>query len=669
MSYTKTGAEGQTSASPRGALHQAARDLAARGIPVFPTWPGTKTPATRYGFHDATTDLKQIDAWWESEPNFNVAMQPQKAGWAVVDPDGLEGIAAWEELQIEHGQVPSTYTVRTPRGGYHFYFKGDLPPTQSKLAPHVDTRGGGSYVLVPPSVFEGKPYTVDNSAPPAPLPDWIAPIIGKAREKARAAVGELDLPENLARAGKLLDDYVKRGHVAIEGQMGDLRTFQVACEVQNLGVSPEVCMDLMADRWNPHCQPPWDDDDLTTKIANAAAYAQNEAGAWAVEPAEDVFRAALDNLPPDEAPPARRTIDAGDPEWRARVASFMGREPDEDADLPEPEFWDADKILPKFPGGCTGVAYGESGAGKTTVVLAVIMEAIQSRGARVAILAGEGAYGLGKMRVPAQCEAHGITPQDLRGKYRTIARVPNLTDPLDTEALIEAQRDFNPDIVVVDTLATALPGADENAASTGSLLTGNGPAGRIRAAFNAAVVFVAHSGKDAKKGPRGSSAFSGNVDFVWEITTDKLAGTARLHVRKMKDGPDGFCVYYRVAPAANGVPVARRMSEADYKAIHRDEASGDRQEVAQALRAFHEPVTTRVLAMELVPREKGQDEDEAEVRIVNEIKRLQALARPHRRTGAPGILAGYLVRDHRGQPLTPIQWDIPRADVEDADDD
>ena len=33
---------------------------AANGVPVFPLWPKAKTPMTKNGVLDATTDLKQV---------------------------------------------------------------------------------------------------------------------------------------------------------------------------------------------------------------------------------------------------------------------------------------------------------------------------------------------------------------------------------------------------------------------------------------------------------------------------------------------------------------------------------------------------------------------------------------------------------------------------------
>src|SRR5579872_821442 len=122
-------------------LHRTALGYARDGIPIFVCVPGTKVPATANGFKDATTDETIINAWFGDNPNYNVALEPAKGGWAVVDvdPDGIEWAASVD--------LPDTYTVQTPRGGYHAYYKGTLRPTASKLARGVDTRGENSYVL------------------------------------------------------------------------------------------------------------------------------------------------------------------------------------------------------------------------------------------------------------------------------------------------------------------------------------------------------------------------------------------------------------------------------------------------------------------------------------------------------------------------------------------
>ena len=89
------------------------------------------------------------------------------SGFFVVDLDvdkekGVDGIATWARLIAEHGDVVAP-TVLTPRGGMHLYFKhvDGLGCTAGTLGPGIDTRGDGGYVLLPPSVVEGRGYQHD----------------------------------------------------------------------------------------------------------------------------------------------------------------------------------------------------------------------------------------------------------------------------------------------------------------------------------------------------------------------------------------------------------------------------------------------------------------------------------------------------------------------------
>ena len=55
-------------------LSAAAREFAAAGVPVFPCTSYGKRPATEHGFHDATTNLDQIEAWWRQSPGANIGV-------------------------------------------------------------------------------------------------------------------------------------------------------------------------------------------------------------------------------------------------------------------------------------------------------------------------------------------------------------------------------------------------------------------------------------------------------------------------------------------------------------------------------------------------------------------------------------------------------------------
>src|SRR5262249_29597775 len=148
--------------------------------------------------------------------------------------------------------------------------------------------------------------------------------------------------------------------------------------------------------------------------------------------------------------------------------------------------------------------------------------------------AGEGAYGVGTERVPAHCRARGIAAKDLRGKLGIVPAVPLFASKDEVIEFIEEERQLRPDIVVIDTLATAIAGEDENASAVASFLTDNGPAGAIKRALKALVILPAHQGKDASKGVRGHSGLMGNADAVLHVEADKAAGTIKLTVEKMR---------------------------------------------------------------------------------------------------------------------------------------
>jgi hypothetical protein len=142
------------------------------GWPVFPVRPGRKTPLTEHGLLDASTDPDVIAAWWQRWPDANIGL-PTGARFDVidVDPAGLPWLAyirADPELTIDvHG------LVSTPRGGQHLYVAPTGSGNTAALAPGVDYRGHGGYVVAPPSTLA--PHALRPPAPPWPLRyDWLA---------------------------------------------------------------------------------------------------------------------------------------------------------------------------------------------------------------------------------------------------------------------------------------------------------------------------------------------------------------------------------------------------------------------------------------------------------------------------------------------------------------
>jgi len=139
--------------------------LALKGLAVFPCRPQDKRPATANGLKDATTDLDKIRQWWRQEPQFNLAIATGAvSGIFVVDIDGLDAEVELRRLEAEHGEIPSTIEAITARGR-HVYFRSPEIPVRnsvSKIAPGIDVRGDGGYVLAPPSHVDGK-HAVDTA--------------------------------------------------------------------------------------------------------------------------------------------------------------------------------------------------------------------------------------------------------------------------------------------------------------------------------------------------------------------------------------------------------------------------------------------------------------------------------------------------------------------------
>ena len=104
----------------KNALLEAALAYAKRGWPVFPCKPGEKTPLTRNGVLDATTNVKTITRWWTETPDANIGLDCGGAGFMVLDFDPGSDI---KELEKNVGEIPKTQLRQTtPRGGTHLFY-------------------------------------------------------------------------------------------------------------------------------------------------------------------------------------------------------------------------------------------------------------------------------------------------------------------------------------------------------------------------------------------------------------------------------------------------------------------------------------------------------------------------------------------------------------------
>ena len=150
----------------------------AFGWKVFPCFEGHKQPACKNGLLDATDDRERIVKYWTAYPLANLAIRTgRESNLIVLDVDSHKGgFESLRELEAKYGELPTTLSVVTPRGGSHFYFAHpghEIRNSADLVKPGIDVRGDGGYVLCPPSQVEGRPYEADERIPPAPMPEWL----------------------------------------------------------------------------------------------------------------------------------------------------------------------------------------------------------------------------------------------------------------------------------------------------------------------------------------------------------------------------------------------------------------------------------------------------------------------------------------------------------------
>ena len=145
-------------ASSRFPVREAALAFATAGLPVFPCAANGKRPLTVSGFHDASSDIGQVRAWWSRWPRANIGVPTGRtSGIDVVDIDVKSVGAGFAAIERAHaaGLVEGELArVRTPSGGMHVYFPASETRPQrcwQAAAAHVDFRGEGGYIVVPPS--------------------------------------------------------------------------------------------------------------------------------------------------------------------------------------------------------------------------------------------------------------------------------------------------------------------------------------------------------------------------------------------------------------------------------------------------------------------------------------------------------------------------------------
>jgi Bifunctional DNA primase/polymerase, N-terminal/AAA domain len=535
-------------------MSETPQDFAKACLPIFPLQRNGKIPLPgSNGWKDATIDPASVDAMFFGIEGANIGLYPEGAGMCVIDTDGTAGEANWRAYCAEHSIDPDAgYKVKTPHG-WHRYYAGSLPPTASKIADHVDTRGIGSYVVAPGSVVDGKRYIPEADHLPTllDLPTIPACIVEKCpiKTEPRKLAGdyEEDKPIAIAKAC----EYLQRHEKPVEFAGSDDACYRHIARLRDLGLSDQRILELMVE-WTG-----FDEEWLEEKLIHVESFQQNSVGCDVPETADEKWATFARYMTeqgitePDQIGP-----DMLDLQERRRQ-NWAFRTPEEDAHRPPLTYFDDQRgkgIFPRVPDeGCTIIAVGPRSSHKTGTVLKECLDAVFRKGAHVVYFAAEGAHGLKTRRLASACQQRGKTLADLADTWRTFDTAPGLMSDTEIDDFIAASREagFAPDIIVLDTLTRAAGAVDISAPATGiGLILGME---RLARDFGATVVAITHPGKDPTKGAIGSSLVESLTFAIWKINFD--GSVVRLYVDKMKDGPAEFTVPLKVEWGDGGTPV------------------------------------------------------------------------------------------------------------------
>ena len=564
---------------PEADLLSAAVEYADQGIAIMPCAPRGKKPAlSRTGKEHAvaTTDADQIRQWWTRNPEYNIGIVCTANRLAVIDIDGEAGVE-WIRDHVRL-PMPDTWTAITGRG-FHYYYRWPEGQTikTCQIAPKLEIRGAGAYVVAPPSIHpDGDTYEwarserCDWDALPELPAEWIDLQPGRAHLD-----NVVPLEGGNTVALKRLDGFARHfAAIPTGGRHQALYTI-----ARTLGA-------LVA---SGH---------LTATQIEAALHAAADSNGLLAEDgdrnvaqtiADGIAKGIADGPDPGHHEPAERIpYTLPPPEDGPALTTEPGKHKVDFLTLKTAKFANAEWLIePIIPAGRSVALYAAGKTGKSLLALDIVAAAASGR----PILGGDPLatpinilYVDQEMTQPDLQERIGdlgYFGPDHEGSLATLAQHLHYWQlypwqPLDTyagglELLAEARR-VKAQLVVIDTLIRTV-GGEENSADTIKNFSRH-TAQPLKAA-GIALLRIDHAGKDLARGQRGSSAKRDDVDVVWLLkpTTGSLPGKDMFTLVNEASRVNWIQEDIRITrdegpPLAHVVPTQAKLTSADFEIVN-----------------------------------------------------------------------------------------------------
>jgi putative DNA primase/helicase len=238
------------------------------GMRLLPVKAKDKHPLIAAWQKKATTDRELIDKWSREYPGCNWGIATGiESGVFVVDVDGDEGLASVRNWQNEHGESWAKTLLATTGKGRHLYYQ--FPPdvkirnSAGQIAPGIDIRGEGGFVVAPGSVHpSGSIYRIKSELPIAEAEQWLLDLILKRLPKSETKA------EGTAMTVVSAPSQVEVG----EGGRNSTLTMLAGGMRRKAMAYESIAAGLLAEN-QKRCKPPLEKDEVLAIARSVSAYA------------------------------------------------------------------------------------------------------------------------------------------------------------------------------------------------------------------------------------------------------------------------------------------------------------------------------------------------------------------------------------------------------------
>jgi hypothetical protein len=531
---------------------------AENGYRVIPIKPNQKRPPVAAWQDVATTNTGTITQWFTGiyqDHGIGIVTGENDQGWRfiVLDIDNKDsdtGSRTLAELQQQNSPLPDTVTAITGGGGMHLLYRlADHHPMPSNgagryLGESIDIRGHNAQILVAPTTHpNGNRYEwADGHAigeiAVAEAPDWLLALLNPQEQPAtplepRESNGSPTEDTGDTRAGTLFNRATRWDDLLLADgwqphhlDHGNTQHWTRPAKAVRDGVSATVNHN--------------DNDKLTvftTAINNLPAGTYDRFGYWVATRYQGNFTQAARDL-------SKQNNQDRDTDIRAWLQVIQNQDTDQSVlEIPADQdhtpaltswfiewqsFWAADQtdtewlvepILAKTRG---HALYAGAKSGKSLMLLEIAAalatgKAVLNSPAREPMHVLYVDYEMSAQDIKDRLEAFGYTQADdlTHLHYVLLPSIGGLDTPEGAKTIIDAVHHYGIQLVVIDTTARAVEGAENDADTLRAFYRWTGLALKSK---KCTYIRADHAGKDTSKGQRGTSAKNDDVDVVWRFT-------------------------------------------------------------------------------------------------------------------------------------------------------